>query len=152
MLDLQRHAGNAAVANLLQRAPLGATDDPKGYTGATGVQNVAASGMTRREVHGLKYGVTGGFQSKYTSKSWDKATETWKEKVRASAEAKMTKESPDNMAVVVMPDTFDNDRPVQVVLHFHGWGFRGGTDPYAGYLVASGERGGAPGSAQRHGA
>ena len=148
MLDLQRHAGNAAVANLLQRAPLGATDDPKGYTGAAGVQNVAASGMTRREVHGLKYGVTGGFQSKYTSKSWDKATETWKEKVRASAEAKMTKESPDNMAVVVMPDTFDNDRPVQVVLHFHGWGFRGGTDPYAGYLVASGERGGAPGSAR----
>ena len=152
VLDLQRHAGNAAVADLLQRAPLGATDDPKGYTVAAGVQNVAASGMTRREVHGLKYGVTGGFQSKYTSKSWDKATETWKEKVRSSAEAKMTKESPDNMAVVVMPDTLDNDRPVQVVLHFHGWGFRGGTDPYAGYLVASGERGRRTRQRARHGA
>ena len=50
----------------------------------------------------------------------------------------MTKESPDNMAVVVMPDTVDPKRPVQVILHFHGWGFRGGTDPYAGYTVGSG--------------
>ena len=141
VLDLQRHAGNAAVSGLLQRAPLGTTDDPEGYTSAAGVQNVAASAMTRREVHGLKYGVKGGFQSTYTSKSWDKETKTWKEKVRSSAEAKMTKESPDNMAVVVMPDTFVKDRQVQVVLHFHGWGFRGGTDPYAGYLVASGARG-----------
>jgi hypothetical protein len=148
MLDLQRHAGNAAVVGLLQRAPLGATDDPKGYTSAAGVPNVAASGMTRREVRGLKYGVKGGFQSTYTSKKFDKETGTYKEKVRSSAEAKMTKESPDNMAVVVMPDAFAKDRAVQVVLHFHGWGFRGGTDPYAGYLVASGEKGGAPGSAR----
>ena len=148
LLDLQRHAGNAAVAGLLQRAPLGTTDDPKGYTSAKGVKNVAASGMTRREVHGLTYGVQGGFQSTYTSRRWDKATKTWKETVRTSAEAKMTKESPDNMAVVVMPDTVTKDRPVQVILHFHGWGFRGGTDPYAGYLVASGEKKGAPGSAR----
>src|SRR5215217_4687313 len=97
MLDLQRHAGNAAVTGLLQRAPLGTTDDPKGYTSAAGVKNVAASGMTRREVHGLTYGIKGGFQSKYTGKSWDKATGTWKRKVRPSAEAKMTKESPDNL-------------------------------------------------------
>jgi hypothetical protein len=147
LLDLQRHAGNAAVAGLLQRAPLATADDPKGYTSAAGVKNVAASAMTRREVHGLKYGVTGGFQSTYTSRRWDKATKTWKETVRTSAEAKMTKESPDNMAVVVMPDTVAKDRAVQVILHFHGWGFRGGTDPYAGYLVASGAKGGAPGSA-----
>jgi hypothetical protein len=148
LLDLQRHAGNAAVAGLIQRAPLAEADDPKGYTAAGGVKNVEASAMTRREVHGLKFGVQGGFQSTYTSKRWDKATKKWKEKVRTSAEAKMTKESPDNMAVVVMPDTVDKDRPVQVILHFHGWGFRGGTDPYAGYLVASGEEGGAPGSAR----
>ena len=148
LLDLQRQAGNAAVAGLLQRAPLGTADDPKGYTSAGGVKNVAASAMTRREVHGLTYGVKGGFHSTYTSRRWDKATKTWKEKVRTSAEAKMTKESPDNMAVVVMPDTLAKDRAVQVILHFHGWGFRGGTDPYAGYLVASGDEGGAPGSAR----
>ena len=141
ILDLQRHVGNTIVTTLIalasasarswgatvQRAPLPAADDPHGYTQPQGVQNVAKTGLNRLEVHGLKFGVSGGFQNEYGK--------------RTSAEKQMTDESPDNMAVVIMPDKLDADRPVQVVLHFHGWGFRqekGVKDPYAGYLVASG--------------
>jgi hypothetical protein len=141
LLDLQRHVGNAIVSTVIerasapvrgrgatvQRAPLSATDDPHGYTQAQGVTNVATTALTRLEVHGLTFGVSGGFQKEYGK--------------RTSAEQQMTDESPDHMAVVIMPDTLDPDRPVQVVLHFHGWGFRqekGVKDPYAGYLVASG--------------
>jgi len=140
-VNLQRRLGNHAVSTLIQnavvaaraqrsivqRAPLSATDDPHGYTQPPGAKNVANTGLTRLEVHDLKFGVAGGFQASYGS--------------RASAEKRMTKESPDHMAVVIMPDTLDAKRPVQVVLHFHGWGFRqekGAKDPYAGYLVASG--------------
>jgi hypothetical protein len=52
------------------------------------------------------------------------------------------------MAVVIMPDTIDEKANYQVILHFHGWGFRQWEegkdpyavhDPYAGYLVASGK-------------
>jgi hypothetical protein len=155
VLALQRDAGNAAVATLLRtprgaaipvpgvmRQPLPAKDDPSGYTQPGGVSDVAKSGTTRLEVRGLKYGVTGGFQKQYVSYHKD-GTST----ARGSAEAGMTKESPDNMAVVVMPDKVDPKRPVQVILHFHGWGFRGGTDPYAGYTVASGAMGAPHGKA-----
>lgn len=141
ILNLQRHVGNAIVTTLIehasapvrspgatvQRAPLSATDDPHGYTQAQGVKDVAKTGLTRLEVHDLKFGVSGGFQKSYGG--------------RTSAEKQMTDESPDHTAVVIMPDKLDPDRPVQVVLHFHGWGFRqekAVKDPYAGYLVASG--------------
>ena len=110
----------------MHRAPLSATDDPRGFTQPQGVKNVEKTGLTRLEVHDLQYGV-GGFRADYGG--------------RTSSEQQMTKESPDHMAVVIMPDTLDAKRPVQVVLHFHGWGFRqekGIKDPFAGYLVASG--------------
>ena len=131
LLALQRSAGNSAVGGLIrpiQRAPLAKADDPEGYTSTAGVSNVAGSGTTRREVHDLKYGLKGGFESKYHS---DKQGDL------ASEEAAMTKETPEHMAVVVMPDKLDPKRPVQVILHFAGWGFRGG-DPYAGFTVAKG--------------
>src|SRR5262249_6515686 len=141
ILNLQRQVGNTVVTTLIelasasargpdatvQRAPLPAADDPHGYTQPQGVQNVAKTGLTPLGVHGLKFGVSGGCQKEYGK--------------RTSAEKQMTDESPDHMAVVIMPDKLDPDRPVQVVLHFHGWGFRqekGVKDPYAGYLVASG--------------
>src|SRR5262245_56220899 len=135
----QRGAANRPRSGLvrsMQRAPLTEDEDPERYTEAAGKKNVAGSGTTRREVHDLKYGVVGGFQTKYKNRKHPAGV--------VSAEKQMTKESPDNMAVVIMPDHFEAARPVQVVLHFHGWGFRGGTDPYAGYAVASGEKGGAP--------
>jgi hypothetical protein len=131
-LALQRRAGNAAVRSLLtagravQRDALDPADDPQGYTQAGG-RKVAGTGTTRVVVSGLKYGVKGGFAGRYGK--------------RTSAESTMTKQSPDNTAVVIMPDTMAADRPVQVVLHFHGWGFRSGSDaqdPYAGYTVATG--------------
>jgi hypothetical protein len=131
-LALQRRAGNAAVRTLVaagrgvQRAPLDPADDPQGYT-RTGGKKIAGTGTTRLVVTGLTYGVKGGFAGSYGK--------------RSSAEATMTKQSPDNTAVVIMPDQVSADRPVQVVLHFHGWGFRSGSDaqdPYAGYTVATG--------------
>ncbi len=131
-LALQQRAGNSAVSSLLaagrmvQRAPLEQADDPQGYTRAGG-QKIAGTGTTRLVVTGLTYGVTGGFAGSYGK--------------RTSAEATMTKQSPDNTAVVIMPEQVAADRPVQVVLHFHGWGFRSGSDaqdPYAGYTVATG--------------
>jgi hypothetical protein len=70
-------------------------DDPKGYTQSGGVKNVAKSGLTRIEVTGLKYGVKGGHQAGYVN---------WRGKTVPSFEKKMTKESPDNVAVVIMPD------------------------------------------------
>lgn len=131
-LALQRRAGNTAVRALLgpgravQRAPLDPADDPQGYT-QTGGRKIAGTGTTRVVVTGLTYGVKGGFAGNYGK--------------RTSAESAMTKQSPDNTAVVIMPDQVDVTRPLQVVLHFHGWGFRSGSDaqdPYAGYTVASG--------------
>jgi hypothetical protein len=121
--------GNRAVGQLLrslQRSP----DWTKPQT------NVAGSGITRLEVHGLAYG-TGEFQESYGP---DKSPEK-------SDEANKTAESPKRMAVVLVPDTLDPDRPVQIVVHFHGWGFRfdeNAHDPYAGYLVAKGAPGGQP--------
>jgi len=75
ILNLQQHVGNTIVATLIelasasargpgvavQRAPLPAADDPHGYTQPQGVQSVAKTGLTRVEVHDLKFGVFGGF-------------------------------------------------------------------------------------------
>ncbi|PYG01881.1 D-alanyl-D-alanine carboxypeptidase [Georgenia satyanarayanai] len=151
VLEMQRTAGNLAVTGLLtrarrrrppprrvQRAPLDPKQDPKGYTQPQGVKNVASSGTTRRVVTVPGFGVTGGFKAEYTHRRKDPKTGEMLEVRTPSAERRMTEQSPDNTAVVVMPDVLDKNRPVQVVLHFHGFGFRGGTDPHAGYAVASG--------------
>jgi hypothetical protein len=106
-------AGNRAVARMVRTLQ---RDD---YT--TTVTDVEKTGLTRLEVHGLKYGVD-DFQGTYGDD--------------ASKEREKTKESPSHMAVVLVPGTLDPAKPVQVILHFHGWGFRG-VDPYAGYLVAA---------------
>ena len=112
LLDLVAPAGNRAVGRFvrsLQRTP--------DFTQT--VHDVDTTGITRLEVHGLKYGVD-GFQERYGED--------------ASDERNKTKESPSHMAVVLVPDKLDPDKPVQVILHFHGWGFRRG-DPFAGYLT-----------------
>jgi hypothetical protein len=167
VLALQRRAGNAAVTNLLahasvpirrprpsprvvQRDPLSAADDPEGYTQPSGVRNVKGTELTRVEVHDLeipgadagdkstRLGVAGGFQDSYGKSD------------TPSSETKMTnEESPAHMAVVIMPDKVDPARPIQVVLQFHGFGFRQtphAHDPYAGYLVASGQTASAKGT------
>ena len=116
-----RTAGNRATGQLvrtLQRSPVDFTKEQA---------NVEGTGMTRFAVRGLAFGIRGGFAADYGG---------W-----ASDEANKTRESPDRMAVVVMPDTLDPGKPVRIVLHFHGWGFRWddkARDPYAGYLVAKG--------------
>lgn len=109
---LMAAAGNRAVARLVRTLQ---RDD---YTQP--VANVKGTGITRLEVHDLKYGVD-RFSAAYPK--------------GASDEKNKTAESPSHMAVVLVPDTLDPKQPVQVILHFHGWGFRKG-DPYAGYLVA----------------
>jgi hypothetical protein len=110
--DLMAAAGNRAVARLVR------TLQREDYTKP--VSNVRGTGITRLEVHGLKFG-TGEFQAGYAH--------------GASDEKNKTAESPSHMAVVLVPDTLDLDKPVQVILHFHGWIYRT-WDPYAGYLVA----------------
>jgi hypothetical protein len=110
VLALQRWAGNSAVRGLLppvQRAPRDKDDDPdpKGYTTAAGKADVEGSGTTRREVHGLTYGLTGGFKGTYTSRNYPKGI--------ASEESSMTTESPDNMAVVIMPDKMVANQPAK---------------------------------------
>lgn len=91
--------------------------------------NVAGSGITRLEVHGLAFGID-KFEESYGGEKSD--------------ETNKTAESPARMAVVLVPDTLDPTQPVQIVVHFHGWGFRfddNAHDPYAGYLVAKGGAG-----------
>ena len=149
-LALQRQAGNSAVSTLLEldvtatptsgdrgrveRRPRVQRDTPDppvkppDYTKQGGVQ-VDKTGMTRVQVTGLTYGVKGGHQATYRH---PRGT------TFSSSEKSMTTQSPDNMAVVIRPDTLDASRPTQVILHFHGWGFRD-IDPYAGYAVATGQ-------------
>jgi hypothetical protein len=138
ILSLQGLAGNRAAQQAvrsLQRDPLDVSEDPHQYTAEAGVKDVRGSGMTRVEVHGLTMGLSSGFQTRYKSKRGS----------LASDEANKTAEDPQHMAVVVMPDQIPEGTPLQVILQFHGFGFRGG-DPYAGYLVAKGDSNVAAGS------
>lgn len=121
MALVARAAGNRATGRLvrtLQRSPVDYTKEQT---------NVESTGMTRFEVRGLSFGVTSGFATDYGG--------------RASDELNKTRESPNRMAVVVVPDKLDPNQHVQIILHFHGWGFRWDEtahDPYAGYLVSKG--------------
>jgi hypothetical protein len=114
LLDAIAPAGNRAVGRLVRS--LQRVDFTKPQT------DVDKTGITRLEVRGLKYGVD-DFSKAYGVDPAD-----------ASDERNKTKESPSHMAVVLTPDQLDPSKPVQVILHFHGWGFRKG-DPFAGYLV-----------------
>jgi hypothetical protein len=106
-------AGNRAAARAVRSLQ---RDD---YTKP--VPNIKGTGITRLEVRGLKFGVD-AFEKDYDGLPSD--------------ERNKTRESPSHMAVVLVPDKLELDQPVEVILHFHGWGFRKG-DPYAGYLVAA---------------
>ncbi|HEY1569085.1 MAG TPA: hypothetical protein VGF68_18810, partial [Solirubrobacteraceae bacterium] len=79
---LMAAAGNRAVSRLVRSLQ---RDD---YTQT--VTDVEHTGITRLEVHGLKYGVD-GFASKYGDKPKD-----------VGHEREKTKESPSHMAVVLM--------------------------------------------------
>ena len=117
LLRLQREAGNQAVAGLVQRAP----GDKPDFT-----QNdvhLKAEGVVRRRVTGLKYGLKGGWQGKYGDEKKDE-----------SFEAKKTGQTPKHSAVVIFPEKLGAG-PVQVILHFHGYGFRN-HDPYAGFATS----------------
>src|SRR5262249_58108237 len=106
LLDLVGAAGNRAVGRFvrsLQRDPVDFTQK---------VTDVEKTGITRLEVRKLKYGVD-DFWKSYGNDPSD-----------VSDERNKTKESPSHMAVVLVPDKLDPDKPVQVILHFHGWGFR----------------------------
>lgn len=90
-------------------------------------EDVAATGITALEVHGLKYGID-DFRDKYKVKDRDVPSD----------ERNKTDESPSHMAVVLVANApLDPGKPVHVILHFHGWGFRT-FDPFAGYLITKG--------------
>ncbi|WP_163568098.1 M15 family metallopeptidase [Fodinicola feengrottensis] len=122
----------------VQRAPLDKDADPNGYSSKDG-RSFKDEGVVRREVHGLKYGLKGSFQDKYTSTRTTVDPVTKEKKTvtvdHQSTERTKTHEDVDHMAVAIFPSSLGKE-PVQVVLHFHGYGFRGG-DPYAGYTVSA---------------
>ncbi len=146
---MQRLAGNRAAqraVRALQRDVVEAKSPD--YTTGKAVQDVRGSGMTRVEVRGLTMGLSKGFDARYTYTKKDGTKVTNK-----SYEADKTAESPEHMAVVVMPDHVPDGAALQVILHFHGLGYRSG-DPYAGYMAAKGDANVAAGSvrdvAQEH--
>jgi hypothetical protein len=114
---LMAAAGNRAVSRLVRSL------QREDYTQKS-VTNVESTGITRLIVTGLSYGVD-DFAAAYGKTDDDVSTERTK-----------TKESPKRRALVLMPDKLDPEKPVEVILHFHGWVFRS-WDPYAGYLVAA---------------
>jgi hypothetical protein len=105
-------AGNRAVSRSVRSL------QREDYTKKS-VTDVEKTGITRLVVTGLKYGVD-WFAARYGPGPKD-----------VSDERNKTKESPSHRALVLLPDQLDLDKPVQVILHFHGWVFRPG-DPYAG--------------------
>jgi hypothetical protein len=119
LLDLVAPAGNRAVGRFVRSLQR----DPVDFTQAQ--SDVEKTGITRLEVRGLKFGVD-SFQERYGPGA-----------DYVSDERNKTKESPSHVAVVLTPDKLDPSKPIQVILHFHGWGFRPG-DPFAGYLVGPG--------------
>ncbi len=114
----------------IQRAPA-VSDYTKRQT------NVERSGITRLEVHNLEYGSTKDFAPSDLTYEVKKDGKTV---VKHSDERNKTNQSAKQMAVVLMPDALQPDQPVQVLLHFHGWGWREG-DPYAGYRVGKNKGG-----------
>jgi hypothetical protein len=101
----------------VQRAP----KDPAHATDP--IANVKGSGITRVKVDGLRFGQSSDFKESYKTSDGD---------VKSKEKAK-TDESPIHTAILLVPDNLLTDQPIQVILHFHGWGFRS-FDPYAGYL------------------
>jgi hypothetical protein len=98
--------------------------------------DVASSGLTRLEVHGLEFGTSKDFAPSELSYEVEVAG---KKVVKTSDERNKTTESARQMAVVLLPDALAKPdavppEEVLVVLHFHGWTFRS-WDPYAGYRI-----------------
>jgi hypothetical protein len=98
--------------------------------------DVASSGLTRLEVHGLAFGTSKDFAPSDLSYEVEVGG---KKVVKTSDEKNKTDESARQMAVVILPDALTKPDAVPpeeilVVLHFHGWTFRS-WDPYAGYRI-----------------
>jgi len=124
VLDLQRLAGNRAVCSLLatDRGSPVAQRAKAGWTGA----DTSGSGwnVTDREVKGTKIrrvpveGIKLGNQQDFAA---------------FGDEREMTTESAAGRAIVLFSEAFDAAAEVEVMLHFHGYDFRKGTDPHAGW-------------------
>jgi hypothetical protein len=134
-LALQASAGNRATTSMLgvQRAPddtasnqppapakahVGWKDaDPKGKAWNQGPATVDKTSMRRIPVEGLRQG---------------------NQVANTGVEDQKTTESAAGKAVVILPAAFkaDEDQPVRVMLHLHGWTHRK-VDPYAGWRQRS---------------
>jgi hypothetical protein len=117
LAHLQRQAGNRAVAALLPRRAL-AVQRQAGWSDASaggwnaGEKTVAGTAIRRVPIDGLKLG---------NQDEW-----------RDDASQHLTDESAAGRAVVAIPSALDLTRPIDVLLHFHGY-----TEtvdrPYAGW-------------------
>jgi hypothetical protein len=119
VLDLQRAAGNHAVTALLtpavQRVKPGWTGADASGDGWNVTDRLVKGTQIRRvPVEGLKLGNQEDFAS-------------------YGDEREMTTESAAGRAIVLFSDALDAKAPVDVMLHFHGYDFRKGVDPHAGW-------------------
>jgi hypothetical protein len=118
--DLQRSVGNRAVASILgggsvQRVKAGWDDaDTSGKAWNKKDRDVDGTRIRRVPVQGITLG-------------------NQKDNADYGDEALMTDESAKGRAIVLYSTALDKDKPVDVLLHFHGWDFRKKTDPHAGW-------------------
>lgn len=125
MLRLQRQAGNEAVTGLilgLQRKAGGWADaDTRGKGWNVEAREVEGTGINRIPVEGIKL----GNQQAFYGKAGDSNTDRNK-----------TTESAAGKAIVLVPLALKPSKPIDVMLHLHGYEFRE-SDPYAGWRQRS---------------
>lgn len=128
-----RHVAGA-IATLQRRPAPGAAGwagaDTTGDGWNAGRKGVTGTTIERYPIDGL----TQGNQAAFASDEYGIDKKTGEKKLRSSgrAERAKTSESAAGRAIAAVPTGLDPQRPVDVLLHLHGWTGRHG-DPYAGW-------------------
>ncbi len=115
VLDLQRDAGNQAVAGLvasIQRKGgwKGASTEGEAWNAST--HDTVGGAIRRIPIQGLTLGNQGAYTGGFS--------------------AELTDESAAGRAIVLAPASLNPDQPIDCMLHFHGYAEKKGR-PYAGY-------------------
>jgi hypothetical protein len=149
ILDLQRAAGNRAVAGLLtsvQRAPDVGWGNPAAVGGVSwnaAPSKVPGTNIVRYPVDGLTHGNKQAYATDYQTK--DRKTGELKTVHVNAGEKARTTESAAGRAIALVPSTLKPTLPVDVMVHLHGYTGRS-SDPYAGWRQQTvGKRDNVPG-------
>jgi len=133
VLDLNRLAGNRAVAGLLQRN-VGWTDAvKKGYGWNAGEQTRKGGTVRRIPLEGLAEGLS---MNRRDQQAWkwvvdDKKTGAGHEELESTNIPSLSTESAKGKAIVLVPAALDATKPIEVVVFLHGF-TEGAHRPYAG--------------------